>query len=141
MRNVAVVRHQDVSLSQGGVRDCPPHSLCRGKEGLGDVDPHVFFEGTLREEAASAFLATLLEQDQGFRAAFVRRIGGGDGADAAAPKIQVEPYLGGGKWPDVLMELPGLLVLVENKVRPRAIGLVSSLSTTSPPSPGGLDIV
>ena len=33
---------------------------------------------------------------------------------------QVEPYLGGGKWPDVVMELPGLLVLVENKVRPRA---------------------
>ena len=98
-----------------------PHSLCRGKEGLGDVDAHFFFEGTLREEAASAFLATLLEQDPGFRAAFVRRIGGGDGADAAAPKIQVEPYLGGGKWPDVLMELPGLLVLVENKVRPRAI--------------------
>jgi hypothetical protein len=84
------------------------------------VDPHLF-EGTLREEAASALLATLLEQDAGFRGAFVRRIGGGDNVGKAAPRVRVEPYLGGGQWPDVTTELPGLIVLVENKVRPQAV--------------------
>jgi hypothetical protein len=84
------------------------------------VDPHFFFEGTQREEAASAFLATLLEQGPDFRAAFVRRIGGGD-AGAPRPKVRVESHLGGGTWADILMELPGLVVLVENKIRPQAV--------------------
>jgi hypothetical protein len=84
------------------------------------MNPHFFFEGTLREEAASAFLATLLEQDPGFRAAFLRRVGVDFSVDVA-PRIRVEPYLGGGKWPDVLVQLPGSIVVVENKVRPRIV--------------------
>jgi hypothetical protein len=84
------------------------------------MDPHFFFEGTQREEAASAFLAMLLEQDPGFRAAFVRRIGGGE-AGAARPKVMVEPSLGGGSWPDIVMVLPELVVLVENKLRPGTV--------------------
>jgi hypothetical protein len=84
------------------------------------MDPHFFFEGTQREEAASAFLATLLEQDSGFRSAFVRRIGGGD-ASAARARIVVEPHLGGGQWPDIVMELPRLVVIVENKLRPGTV--------------------
>lgn len=85
------------------------------------MNPHFFFEGTIREEAGSAFLATLLEQDPGFRAAFVRRVGGGEAGEHGRARVHVEHFLGDGLWADIVLEVPGLVILVENKVRAGAI--------------------
>jgi len=48
----------------------------------------------------------LLEQDASFRVALVRRVSGSDTIRSGAIKVRVATHLGGGQWPDVIMELP-----------------------------------
>lgn len=85
------------------------------------MDVHFFFEGSgSREEASSAFLATLLEQDAAFRGAFLTRAARDFGISGSpVPTVSVEHTLGAGSI-DVLLEYAAAVILVENKISPGA---------------------
>jgi hypothetical protein len=80
------------------------------------VDIHFFFANGV-ETAASAFLATLLEQEAGFRVALLRRIQPDlEINEADAVTVAVEHPLGDGRV-DVYLVSPMALVLIENKTQ------------------------
>lgn len=83
----------------------------------GDMNPHFFFSGKLsREESASAFLATLLDQHAEFRAFFFRSL---NREEPRGPRqVSIEH-----KEVDIRLAYPEAktVVLIENKVRPGAL--------------------
>jgi hypothetical protein len=79
------------------------------------MDIHFFFKNG-REEAASAYLATLLEQDASFRTGFTTLVGSaGVPSPSGEPNVSVEHPLGAG-FIDVVVEYDKSVILVENKV-------------------------
>jgi hypothetical protein len=81
------------------------------------MNPHFFFQGKLsREESASAFLATLIEQSAGFRTSFLAALGIREPAGCFRVLIEKHDV-------DIRIDYPNdrVIVLVECKVRPGAL--------------------
>jgi len=81
------------------------------------MKPHFFFQGKLsREESASAFLATLLDQHSEFRSFFYKSLKIDEPASQCLVSIEQKEV-------DIRLEYPaaGVIVLIENKVRPGAL--------------------
>jgi hypothetical protein len=85
-------------------------------EDRADVDIHFFFANGV-ETAASAFLATLLEQEAAFRGALLRRVLPDlELTEVDDLTVTVEHPLGAGRV-DVFLECPTAVVLIENKTQ------------------------
>jgi hypothetical protein len=77
------------------------------------MDLRHFFENMVRrEETASAFLATLLDFDPAFRAAFLAEATGDQSFDTGGPwRVSVEEA-----WVDVTLDSDAVRVLIEDKI-------------------------
>lgn len=80
------------------------------------MDLQYFFRGQQsKENVASAWLATLLNSDHGFRAAFLAKVGATPPGDPAASwTVDVEADLDGAC--DITMSTPGTFLLLEDKI-------------------------